>query len=334
MKRNVTANLSGVNIRAILILVFLLVINRGLDKIEDLFKKIEQLKKEKDAVILAHYYTNDEVQSIADYVGDSYFLSKIAAEAQQKVIVFCGVSFMGESAKILNPEKTVIMPDRTADCPMAHMVSPENIADVREGYEDLAVVCYINSTAEIKTHADVCVTSSNALRITRALPQKNIYFIPDGNLGRYVARLVPEKNFIFNEGFCHVHAEIMKKDVENAKVDHPNAKVLAHPECKLDVLDLADYVGSTSGIIDYANANEANEFIICTEIGILYELKKRNPNKVFYTAKPDQICPDMKMITLDKIADALENMNNQVEIDAPIRVKAAKSLEKMLELSK
>jgi len=302
--------------------------------LEDLSKKIEQLKKEKDAVILAHYYVNDEVQAIADYVGDSYYLSKIAAAASQKIIVFCGVSFMGESAKILNPEKTVIMPDRKADCPMAHMVSPENIEAMRERYEDLAVVCYINSTAEIKTHADVCVTSSNALRITRALPQKNIYFIPDENLGRYIARLVPEKNFIFNEGFCHVHAEIMKKDVENAKAVHPDAKVLVHPECTLEVIDLADYVGSTSGIIDYATASDANEFIICTEIGILYELKKRNPDKAFYTAKPDQICPDMKLITLEKIAYALENMDNQVEIDAPIRVRAAKSLEKMLELSK
>lgn len=301
---------------------------------ESVLSKIERLKKEKDAVILAHYYVNDDIQAIADYVGDSYYLSKIAVEVPQKVIVFCGVTFMGESAKILNPGKTVIMPEAGADCPMAHMASVEKIKDVREKQDDLAIVCYINSTAEIKKYVDVCVTSSNALKIIKALPQKNIYFVPDENLGRYVASMIPEKKFIFNDGFCHVHDEIMIDEVEEAKVAHPNAQVLVHPECTMVVIASADYVGSTSGIIDYATDSDAEEFIICTEIGILYQLKKKNPTKKFYTVNSAQVCPNMKKITLEKVAFALDRMINQVEIDEETRIKSVKSLEKMLELSK
>jgi len=301
---------------------------------ENLTNKIEKLKKQKDAVILAHYYVNDEVQAIADYVGDSYYLSKMAVSVPEKVIIFCGVTFMGESAKILSPEKTVIMPDLRADCPMAHMATSEKIEEVRKKYDDLAVVCYINSTAEIKTHVDVCVTSSNAIKIIKALPEKNIYFVPDENLGKYIARQVPEKNFIFNDGFCHVHDEIMTDEVEDALAAHPNAKVLVHPECTLAVIDLADYVGSTSGIIEYATTSEAEEFIICTEIGIFYQLKQKNPNKKFYTANSNQVCPNMKRINLEKVWFALEKGINQIEIDEPTRLKAVKSLEKMLELSR
>lgn len=300
----------------------------------DILLKIDELKKQKDAVILAHYYVNDEIQEIADYVGDSYYLSKIAVEVPQKVIVFCGVTFMGESAKILSPEKTVIMPEANADCPMAHMAAIEKIKEVREKYDDLAVVCYINSTAEIKKFVDVCVTSSNALKIVKALPQKNIYFVPDENLGRYIASKLPEKNFIFNNGYCHVHDEIMIDEVEDAKAAHPNAKVLVHPECTMSVIGAADYVGSTSGIIDYATASDAEEFIICTEIGILYQLKKNNPHKKFYIANKNQVCPNMKKISLQKVAYALENEINQVEVDDETRTKAVLALEKMLELSK
>lgn len=301
---------------------------------KDILLKIDELKKQKDAVILAHYYVNDEIQEIADYVGDSYYLSKIAVEVPQKVIVFCGVTFMGESAKILSPEKTVIMPEANADCPMAHMADIEKIKEVREKYDDLAVVCYINSTAEIKKVVDVCVTSSNALKIVKALPQQNIYFVPDENLGRYIASKLPEKNFIFNNGYCHVHDEIMIDEVEDAKTSHPNAKVLVHPECTMSVIGAADYVGSTSGIIDYATASDAEEFIICTEIGILYQLKKNNPHKKFYIANKNQVCPNMKKISLQKVAYALENEINQVEVDDETRTKAVLALEKMLELSK
>ncbi|MDD3307409.1 MAG: quinolinate synthase NadA [Acetobacterium sp.] len=301
---------------------------------EELLFKIKKLKKEKDAVILAHYYVNDEIQEMADYVGDSYYLSKIAVELPQKVIVFCGVTFMGESAKILSPQKTVIMPEVNADCPMAHMAEIEKIRAVREQYDDLAVVCYINSTAEIKKFVDVCVTSSNALKIVKALPQQNIYFVPDQNLGQYIASKVPEKNFIFNDGYCHVHDEIMIDELEAAKAAHPNAKVLVHPECTMTIIGAADYVGSTSGIIDFATASDADEFIIGTEIGILYQLKKNNPDKKFYPINKNQICPNMKKISLQKVAYALENGTNQMEVDDETRTKAVLALEKMLELSK
>lgn len=301
---------------------------------KELLSKIEKLKKEKNAVILAHYYVNDEIQEIADYVGDSYYLSKVAVELPEQVIIFCGVTFMGESAKILSPQKTVIMPEALADCPMAHMAAIDKIKEVREKYDDLAVVCYINSTAEIKKYVDVCVTSSNALKIVKALPQQNIYFVPDQNLGQYIASQLPEKQFIFNDGYCHVHDEIMIDELEEAKAAHPKAKVLVHPECTMTVIGGADYVGSTSGIIDYATASDADEFIIGTEIGIFYQLKKNNPDKKFYTINNKQICPNMKKISLGKVAYALENGINQIEVDNETRTKAVLALEKMLELAK
>ena len=275
--------------------------------------KIRELNRERNAVILAHYYVDDEVQAIADYVGDSFYLSKIAAKEEAEVILFCGVSFMGESAKILSPQKTVIMPDMQADCPMAHMADIEKIQEMRDKYEDLAVVCYINSTAELKTYSDVCVTSSNALKIVKALPNRHIYFIPDENLGRYVASQVPEKTFIFNDGFCHVHKSIAAENVRAAKEAHPHAPILVHPECTPDV-------------------TEAQEFIICTEMGVLYELKQKNPGKRFYSVGHRQFCPNMKRITLEKVADALEHMANTVEMEEDVRLRANKPLERMLEL--
>ena len=299
----------------------------------DLISRIEQLRKEKDAVILAHYYVDDSVQAIADYIGDSYYLAKVATKISQKVILFCGVSFMGESAKILNPKKTVIMPAADADCPMAHMAYIDRIEEVRKQYEDLAVVCYVNSTAELKMHSDVCVTSSNALKIVKALPNKNIFFIPDENLGRYVAEQVPEKNFIFNDGFCHVHTSIKREELEVAKKVHLDALILAHPECKKETLDMADYIGSTSGIIDYATESDAEEFIICTEMGVLYELKQKNPNKKFYSVGHRQFCPNMKKITLEKVAYELEQMENQVELENDCIEKANQPLARMLELA-
>ena len=241
---------------------------------------------------------------------------------------------MGESAKILNPEKTVIMPDALADCPMAHMADLEKIEQVRKDYDDVAVVCYINSTAEIKAQSDVIVTSANALKIVRALPNKNIYFIPDANLGRYVEQSVPEKKFILNDGFCHVHTSIKKDNVLKAKEIHPNAKILAHPECTWDVLEIADYIGSTSGIIDYANHSDAETFIICTEMGILYELELKNPGKKFYSVGHRQFCPNMKRITVEKVLDQLEKMEYVVELDEELRLQANKALVRMLELAK
>lgn len=297
-------------------------------------EKIEQLKKEKNAVILAHYYVPNEVQEIADYVGDSFYLSKKAKELKEDIIVFCGVSFMGESGKILNPDKLVLMPDENADCAMAHMVDSENIKKMREEYEDLAVVCYINSTAEIKCHADVCVTSSNAVKIVKTLPNKNIFFIPDGNLGRYVAEQVPEKNVILNEGYCPVHHALTVQEVYKAKEAHPQAEFLVHPECVKVLLDEADYIGSTSGIINHVKKSECKEFIIGTEVGVFYELEKQNPDKQFYTLNDHQICQDMKLITLEKILDVLENETNALTLDEEKRVAALKPLERMLELAK
>lgn len=301
---------------------------------ETITEEIKQLAKEKDVAILAHYYVDGEVQALADYVGDSYYLSKIATEITQKNILFCGVTFMGESAKILNPEKKVIMADELADCPMAHMVDLDKIEEVRKQYEDIAVVCYVNSTAEIKSKSDVCVTSSNALRVVRALPNKRIFFIPDNNLGRYVASKVPEKEFVFHDGFCHVHTSITRDSVEAAKKANPSALVLAHPECTEDVLALADFIGSTSEIIDYATKSEQEIFIICTEMGVFYELAQKNPQKKFYSAGHRQFCPNMKRVTLEKVRDALKTMEPELVLDENIREKAAKPLERMLELAR
>lgn len=297
-------------------------------------EQIKQLKQEKNAIILAHYYVPDEVQEIADYIGDSFYLSKVAKDTDADIIVFCGVSFMGESAAILNPDKKVLMPDMEADCAMAHMVNLEKITEMRDKYKDLAVVCYINSTAEIKTYSDVCVTSANAVKIVKNLPNQNIFFIPDGNLGRYVAEQVPEKNIVLNDGYCPIHAAMTKESVTQAKAAHPQAKFLVHPECTKELLDEADYIGSTSGIIDYATRDSGEEYIVGTEVGVLYELKKKNPDKKFYTLSENQVCQDMKFVTLEKVLDVLESERNQVTVSKEMREKALAPLVRMLELAK
>ncbi len=300
----------------------------------DIVEKIKKLKEEKNAVILAHYYVEPEVQEIADYIGDSFYLSKIAVGLKEQTIVFCGVSFMGESAKILNPEKTVLMPDMTADCAMAHMADAETIQKMRDTYDDLAVACYINSTAELKKHSDVCVTSANAVKIVKALPNKNIFFIPDKNLARYVAEQVPEKHFVFNKGFCPVHEKMQLEEVKKAKEAHPEAEVLTHPECPEAICRISDYLGSTSGIINYASKSEKKEFIICTENGVKFELEKENPNKSFYFTTTEPVCHDMKLVTLEKIAHVLETGENEVHVTEELREKSGKALERMLELAK
>lgn len=297
-------------------------------------KQIENLKAKKNAVILAHYYAPDEAQEVADYVGDSFYLAKVAKQTAADIIVFCGVSFMGESAKILNPDKKVLMPDLSADCPMAHMVAPGVIEEMRSKYDDLAVVCYINSTAELKCQSDVCVTSSNAVKIVKALPNRNIFFIPDRNLGRYVAEQVPEKNIIINDGYCPVHAAITEKQIEAAKKMHPDAKVISHPECEDEVLALSDYIGSTAELIEYAKKSEAKEFIVCTETGVEYKLTCDNPDKRFIFVNPAPCCNDMKLNTLENILSVLEKENNIVEIDEETRLKALVPLDRMLECAK
>ena len=301
---------------------------------ENLKKEIEQLKKERNAVLLAHYYVDDAVQEIADYVGDSYYLAKVALKESKDVICFAGVNFMGESAKILNPDRTVIMPDQKADCPMAHMVDVEKIEEMRKKYDDLAVVCYINSTAALKELSDVCVTSANAVKIVKALPNKNIFFITDRNLAHFIAEQVPEKNFIYNEGFCIVHEFMDPEEVKAAKEAHPDALVLAHPECPQTVLKQADYIGSTSGIIKYAQESDNKEFIICTECGVQYKLETTCPDKKFYFTETVPVCKNMKKVFLEKVLHVLKTGENEVHVTDETRENAKRPLERMLELAK
>lgn len=297
-------------------------------------EEIKKLKEEKQAVILAHYYVEPKVQEIADYIGDSFYLSKIAAKLENPIIVYCGVSFMGESGCLLNPDKKVLMPDSEADCPMAHMVLKEEIDNARKEYEDLAVVCYINSTAQIKAWCDVCVTSANAVQIVKNIPNKNILFVPDKNLGRYVAAQVPQKNVMLVKGYCPVHEKILAKEIRELKEQHPHAEILVHPECCEEVVNMADYAGSTSGIIEYVSKSEKKEWIIGTEVGVLYELQKQNPDNQFYFPKTKPVCMDMKRITLEKIKHVLQTEENQAVVDTKVTEQAKKALERMLELSK
>ncbi len=300
----------------------------------DILNEIIELKKEKNAVILAHYYAPDEIQSVADYVGDSFYLAKIAEKIPEKLIVFCGVGFMAESVKIINPEKTVLVPDTTADCAMAHMASVKKIKELRKKYDDLAVVCYINSTAELKCNSDICVTSSNAVKIVKNLPNKNIFFIPDKNLGGYVAEQVPEKNIILNDGYCPIHASLTVESLEKTIKEHPNAKILTHPECEREILELSDYIGSTADILKYASESEHDEFIICTEDGVGYPLKKNNPDKKFYFAGEQFKCMDMKLNTPEKLLHVLKTGENEIKVTKTKREKALLPLKRMLESAK
>jgi len=298
-----------------------------------LAKKILELKKEKNALVLAHYYQPAEIQKLADYVGDSYYLSEIARDAKEEVIVFCGVRFMGESAKILSPKKTVLMPCLDAGCSMADMASGKAVAEMKEKHPDAYVVCYINSTCNVKAYCDVAVTSSSALSILKKIPNKKIMFLPDKNLGEYVSEFFEDKEFILWDGFCRCHNKINKEDILKAKEKYRDAKILVHPECQKEIRDMADYVGSTSGIINFATKDDAKEFIIGTEEGILYELKNKNPDKTFIIPGDRICCQDMKKTTLENLYETLNNMSNEIILDEEIRKKAMKCLEKMHELN-
>lgn len=295
--------------------------------LEEKIEILKKLKEERDAVILAHFYVDEEIQAVADYIGDSFFLAQKATELKEATIVMAGVYFMGESVKILNPSKNVLMPDLEADCPMAHMVSIEKIKEMREAYDDIAVVTYINSTAEIKAYSDICVTSSNAAKIVNKLEEKNIFFVPDKNLGAYIKKSLPDKNVILNDGYCPVHDEI---DLEDVKAYKSRVKILAHPECRKEVLDLADFIGSTKAIIN--EAGKYDDVLVVTEEGIFTELKKKYPEVKFRKLAKGPICDDMKKLSVDKIIEVLEENKNQVEVSREIRERALKPLEKMLEL--
>lgn len=296
-----------------------------------LSEKILKLKKEKNAIILAHLYQIPEVQEIADYVGDSYYLSQVARDAKEDLIIFCGVKFMAESAKVLSPEKTVILPAPNAGCPMADMAEVEDVEEMIKKYPDAFKVCYINSSYEVKALCDASVTSSSALKIMKNIPNKQILFLPDQNLGGYISEFFPEKEFILWRGFCPTHHRITAEDIIKAKEEHPNVKVLSHPECSKEVRDLSDYIGSTSGIINYATECEDKEFIIATEEGVLHQLKKKNPDKKFYFPEM-MVCPNMKKTGLQDVYDALDGKKEEIILDEEIRKKALTSLENMHKL--
>jgi len=299
-----------------------------------LIKEINRLRKEKDAVIVAHTYQIGEIQDIADIVADSFALSKYCASQKAKVIVFCGVNFMAESAKILAPEKMVLLPERTAGCPMADMITAEGLIEMKKQHPNAVVVTYINSSAEVKAESDVCVTSSNALKVIRAMPEKEIIFAPDKNLGAYVASQCPEKNLILWDGYCPTHHKIKVSEVLEIKKLHPDALFLIHPECTPDVVKLADFVGSTKEIIEYAKQSIAKKFVIGTEMGVMHQLKNENQEKTFYLMASGLMCPNMKKTTLESVYNSL--LNNVFEINVPkdILIRARKSLDRMLELSK
>ncbi len=294
---------------------------------------ISKMKKEKNAVIAAHNYQVDEIQEIADIVGDSFALSRFCAEAAYDVIVFCGVHFMAESAKILSPHKTVLLPESDAGCPMADMVDPESLKKAKLEHPGAAVVCYINSSAAVKAESDVCCTSSNAVRIVSSMKEKDIIFVPDCNLAGFVAKQVPDKNIIPWKGFCITHHRVRKEDVLKAKEVHPDAVLLVHPECRPEVAAMADFVGSTSQIIDYAAKSSKSKFIIGTEMGVMYKLKNDNPGKQFFLLSQGLVCPNMKKNTLKSVYNSLNEMKYVIEVDEEIRLKAVKALQRMLEMA-
>lgn len=300
----------------------------------DLKNEILRLKKEKNALILAHYYQRPEVQDIADYVGDSYFLSKIAKDSPQELIIFCGVKFMAESAKILSPHKTVLLPAIDAGCPMADMADADDLAKVKEENPNATVVTYINSSTEVKALSDIIVTSSNAIKIVKNIPNKDILFLPDINLGEFVKEQIPEKNITLWNGFCITHKKVKTEMIDAAKEKIPNIKVLAHPECEKDVRDMADFLGSTGEIISHATESDAKDFLIVTEEGVLHELKKRNPDKNFYVPGQTMTCINMKKTRLEDVYNSLTKNTFEITIDEDIRVKAKNSLMKMHELAK
>ena len=303
---------------------------------EELRAEVARLKRERGAVVLAHYYVPTEVQELADHVGDSFALASLAATLPASTLVFAGVRFMAESAKLLSPDKTVLMPDASADCPMAHMVRRETVDAAREKYgDDLAVACYVNSTAEVKSWSDVCVTSSNAVRIVSALPQRNVLFIPDRHLGRYVAGQVAEKNVILNDGFCPIHQAISADEVRALRDSLSGAPVLAHPECGPEVMELADVAGSTSQIVEAAAAGEARDYIVLTVDGVRGELERRcaGMGKRFHFPPTRPVCPDMERITAEGVAACLREGSGEVGLPPEeVAVPARAALARMLEL--
>lgn len=304
-------------------------------KIREIQDEIIKLKKEKDFCILAHSYMSPDILEIADICGDSFKLSEDGAKTKNKNILMCGVRFMAECAKLLSPDKHVYISNVCAGCPMAEQISPDVVAEFKREHPDFAVVAYVNTTAELKTLADVCVTSSSALNIVDKLPQKNILFIPDKNLGTYIAEKLPEKNIVLLNGCCPVHNSVEECEAIRAKELHPNAKFLVHPECRSEVVKYADYAGSTSGIINYVKNSSDSEFIIGTENSVLQYLQLEYPDKNFYHLSSKLICSDMKLTTLMDIYKILKaGGQNEITLDDDTAKKARKSIDEMIDLGK
>ncbi len=298
----------------------------------EIIKRINELKRKHNAIILVHNYQLPEIQDIGDFVGDSLELARISRDIPSKVIVFCGVHFMAETAKIFNPDKIVLMPDLHAGCPMANMIDPIKLEKERKKHPEAAVITYINSTAEVKALSDVCCTSANGVKIARTIDKKEIIFVPDKYLGAYVARQILEKKFYLYEGYCPTHMLFSKEGILKLKEQYPLAKVLVHPECRTEVQEIADAICSTSQMITYAKNSPAEQFIICTEIGLLHRLKKENPDKEFIPGNPNAMCPNMKLTTLEKVLWALEDMKHEITVDEKIRQKALIAIERMVKI--
>ncbi|MGE5391303.1 MAG: quinolinate synthase NadA [Deltaproteobacteria bacterium] len=299
---------------------------------QEILEYINDRKKELNAMIMAHFYQPPEIQDVADFVGDSLELARQAALADADVIVLCGVSFMGESAKILNPGKAVVLPEPSAGCPMADMVTGEDLRAKKDQFPGAVVVSYVNTSAEVKAESDICCTSSNAIAVVDSIPaDRQILFVPDRNLGSYIARQTG-RNMILWEGCCPIHDQVSREQVEEQKQAHPGVPVVVHPECPPDVTLMADAVLSTAGIIKYVGSRPEREFIIGTEEGLLHKLQKTYPDKRFYLARSDFRCQDMKAITLPVLARAMEKLEHQVEVPEDIRLKAYQALQRMLDI--
>lgn len=303
--------------------------NKGIGLVE----KILNLKKKRNAVILAHNYQPGEVQDIADFVGDSLGLSQNAAKTDAGVIVFCGVHFMAETAAILCPDKTVLLPDINAGCPMADMITAERLKKKKEEFPNATVVCYVNSSAEVKAESDICCTSANALDAVESLDTQEILFVPDQYLGHYVSTQT-DKKMILWPGYCPTHVIIRPEHIEQLRQEHPQARVVVHPECRPEVIALADEVLSTGGMCRYACRSEVREMIVGTEVGIIHRLKKENPGKKFLPVSDKAICPNMKLITLEKVLWSLEDMTPEVEVPEEIRLEAKAAVDRMLEIGR
>ncbi len=300
---------------------------------KDIIKKIEELRIKNNAIILAHNYQIPEVQDIADFVGDSLDLSIKATKTKSDYVIFCGVDFMAESAKILNPKKKVIHPDIKAKCPMAAMVDAESLNYLKKDHPNAKVVSYINTTSSVKAVSDICCTSANGAKVVKSLRVKDVIFVPDRNLGLYIQRSIKDKNMVLWPGICPIHHNIKKEEILELKEKHPKAEVLVHPECQPEVIDIADYVFSTNGMVDYARESDVEEFIIGTEKDLCYRLKKENPGKTFYPLK-SAVCPNMKKITLEKILNSLKTLEPKVKLPDEIMKKAGLPLQRMMEVGR